>query len=251
MSDNRVIILGAEHHQSGAAGGLMPRMARALVVCAHPDDESFGLGAVLAALAEAGTKVSVLSFTRGEASTLNADTEDLGAVRADELAAAATVLGVTETELLDYRDGHLIDVAVAELAEHVHRRIVLAGADTVFVFDEGGVTGHPDHGHATAAAMLAAEHHDLEVVAWTIPHHVAETLNAEFDTTFVGRRPEDIDVSIKVDRAIQLKAIDCHKSQSVDNPVLWRRLELLGDVEHLRYLRKRPRALNRAVAVPA
>lgn len=33
----------------------LPRLARVLGVCAHPDDESFGLGAVLAALAKAGT----------------------------------------------------------------------------------------------------------------------------------------------------------------------------------------------------
>jgi len=42
----------------------------ALAVIAHPDDESFGLGAVLAALSGAGAQVRVLCFTRGEASTL-------------------------------------------------------------------------------------------------------------------------------------------------------------------------------------
>jgi LmbE family N-acetylglucosaminyl deacetylase len=47
----------------------------ALAVIAHPDDESFGLGAVLAAFG-AGTQVRVLCFTRGEASTLG--TTDAG-----------------------------------------------------------------------------------------------------------------------------------------------------------------------------
>ena len=41
----------------------------ALAVIAHPDDESFGLGGVLARLAADGTRVRVLCFTRGEAST--------------------------------------------------------------------------------------------------------------------------------------------------------------------------------------
>ncbi|HLI74718.1 MAG TPA: PIG-L family deacetylase, partial [Acidimicrobiales bacterium] len=44
----------------------------ALAVVAHPDDESFGLGAVLAALVRSGGDVRVLSFTHGEASTLGA-----------------------------------------------------------------------------------------------------------------------------------------------------------------------------------
>lgn len=49
-----------------------------------------------------------------------------------------------------------------------------------------------------------------------------------------------IDLTITVDRAAQLEAIACHASQSTHNRVLWRRLELLGNTEHLRYLRKAP-----------
>lgn len=54
-----------------------------------------------------------------------------------------------------------------------------------------------------------------------------------------GRRAAaQIDLTITVDRTAQLKAIACHASQSTGNPILWRRLQLLGDSEHLRYLRK-------------
>jgi LmbE family N-acetylglucosaminyl deacetylase len=56
----------------------------------------------------------------------------------------------------------------------------------------------------------------------------------------VAGAPAQIDLTITVDRAAQLKAIACHASQSTHNPVLWCRLELLGDTEHLRYLRKPP-----------
>jgi len=34
----------------------------ALVVCAHPDDESFGLGCVLCTLADTGSRLSVVCF---------------------------------------------------------------------------------------------------------------------------------------------------------------------------------------------
>jgi N-acetylglucosamine malate deacetylase 2 len=217
----------------------LPQPAHALVVCAHPDDESFGLGAVVAAMADAGSEISVLCFTHGEASKLGEPVNNLALVRADELTQAATVLGVTRTELLDYPDGHLEEVELGTLADHVKHQVALSHADTLLVFDEGGITGHPDHRHATTAAVLAAERDGLDVIAWAIPDAVAQALNAEFATTFVGRSPDDIHLSAAVDRSVQLKAIACHLSQRTDNPVLWRRLELLGDVEHLRYLRRR------------
>lgn len=225
-----------------APGGL-PHAERVLVVCAHPDDESFGLGAVIAAMADGGTEVGLLCYTRGELSTLGATTDGLAAVRAEELAAAAAVLGVTAPVLLDRPDGSLAGVPVEELVGDVERHLGRFPADALLVFDEGGVTGHPDHGAATAAAVVAADRHDLAVIAWTVPDAVASALNAEFGTAFVGRPAGDIDVAVDVDRARQLRAVACHVSQSTDNPVLWRRLALLGDTEHLRYLRRagRPR----------
>jgi LmbE family N-acetylglucosaminyl deacetylase len=72
-----------------------PRGAR---VYAHPDDETFVLGGVLGALVDAGTAVGGLCFSRGEASILGGRPDDLGAVRAAELAAAARVLGLRRCE---------------------------------------------------------------------------------------------------------------------------------------------------------
>jgi N-acetylglucosamine malate deacetylase 2 len=225
------------HRARTQGGGGLPRLARVLAVCAHPDDESFGLGAVLAALTGAGAETSMLCFTHGEASTLGPGTGDLRRIRAGELAAATAVLGMADTTLLNYRDGGLAAVPVATLAAHVHQQVQRARPAALLVFDEGGITGHPDHCQATAAALTAASRLGLTVIAWVIPGHVAAALNAEFGTAFAGRPPEPIDLAITVDRAAQLKAIACHASQCADNPVLWRRLELLGDTEHLRFLR--------------
>jgi N-acetylglucosamine malate deacetylase 2 len=222
---------------AAATTGQFPCLTGVLAVCAHPDDESFGLGAVLATLADRGTAVSVLCFTHGEASTLHGVGGDLGVVRAGEVAAAAKVLGVERAELLDYPDGGLGGVPLDELAAHVRRAASIAGTRTLLVFDEGGITGHPDHRRATQAALAAAAMGNQAVIAWTIPDTVAEALNAEFNTSFVGCAPHRIDRAVTVDRRRQLEAIECHASQSMDNPVLWRRLELLGDTEHLRLLR--------------
>lgn len=209
-------------------------------VCAHPDDESFGLGAVLSTLTQAGQRTGVLCFTHGEASTLHISGADLATTRANELKAAADALGVNDTQLLSYPDGNLKNQPLDELAQHVRQFARRADADTLLVFDDGGITGHPDHQRATDAAIDAATTLDLTVLAWTLPQAVAEALNHEFHTQFVGRADHEIDLQLTVDRSQQLAAINCHQSQSTDNPVLWRRLELLGDYEHLRYLRRTP-----------
>jgi LmbE family N-acetylglucosaminyl deacetylase len=73
---------------------MLPGWWSALVVVAHPDDETFGLGALIAGLTTRGTAVQVLCFTRGEASTLNENDSDLLAARARELRQAGSALGV-------------------------------------------------------------------------------------------------------------------------------------------------------------
>jgi LmbE family N-acetylglucosaminyl deacetylase len=183
----------------------------------------------------------VLCFTHGEASTLGADSGDLGRVRAGELAAAASELGVGHVDLLDYCDGRLAEETLDELTAPIRRAAERAMVDLLLVFDEGGITGHPDHRRATEAGIAAARELDLPVLAWALPQRVTEVLNSEFSAGFVGRRDEELDYFVGVERTRQFRAIDQHVSQATDNPVLGRRLELQGNREAFRWL-SRPRA---------
>jgi LmbE family N-acetylglucosaminyl deacetylase len=214
----------------------LPAWPSVVVVCAHPDDESFGLGAVVSSFVEAGSRLGLLCLTHGEASTLHDVAGELHVVRAEELEAASTVLGVDRVALLDYPDGRVAGCDADALADVVAGWSGALAPSGMLVFDEGGITGHADHQAATAAAVRAAAMLGLPVLAWALPNAVAEVLNDEFGTVFVGRRDDELDVACSVDRTRQLEAIHCHRSQSADNPVLWRRLELLGSREHLRYL---------------
>jgi len=65
--------------------GLLPPWPAVLAVVAHPDDESFGLGAIIDTMTSAGAAVHLLCYTRGEASTLNQAGADLYQQRAREL----------------------------------------------------------------------------------------------------------------------------------------------------------------------
>lgn len=215
---------------------------RALAVVAHPDDESFGLGGLLDELVRRGAEVSVLCFTHGEASTLHGCDGGLAAVRAAELDAAAAILAVSHTRLLDYPDGALSRIPVPELAARVRELAGELHPTHLMAFDEGGITGHPDHVQATRAALAAASELNLPVFGWALPQAVASALNTEYGTSFIGRPDHQIDWELTVDRGRQWRAIAAHRSQSTGNPVLLRRLELLGNREHVRILRVRNQA---------
>lgn len=215
----------------------LPDWTSVLAVVAHPDDESFGLGAILDTFARSGTAVHVLCFTHGEASTVQGSSENLATLRAAELQDAATTLGIASAELRHHPDGGLSRISLSILAAEVAEAVAQSGAQGMVVFDPSGVTGHADHAAASAAALEAAAMEDLPVLGWTLPETVAQQLNDEYDATFFGHETTAIDVVIPVDRDRQRVASLAHVSQAIPSSVLWRRLELLGDKEHLRWLR--------------
>ena len=220
--------------RSGQARAVLPAWPIALVVIAHPDDESFGLGAVIDKITSAGAAVHILCFTHGGASTLNQMHTDLHRVRETELRRAAAELGAAGVTLLDYPDGGLAGIAPAELAGHV--AAAAARASGLLTFDDTGVTGHPDHRSATGAAVLAGRRAGLPVLAWTLPAAVAARLSADAGQHFAGQPPDRIDLCVRVSRERQRRAALLHASQISAGAVLWQRLRLLGDREYLRWL---------------
>ncbi|MDJ0463780.1 PIG-L family deacetylase [Streptomyces sp. H27-C3] len=140
---------------------------RVVVVAAHPDDEVLGFGGTIALLAAAGTHVTVVAITDGEASHPDSrvlTTRELVRIRAAETRAALAELGakdstvvrlhVPDTGVTTYED----DVA-AQLAPLVH------GADLVVAPWTGDV--HGDHEAAGRAAVRAAA--SAEVPCWLYP----------------------------------------------------------------------------------
>ncbi|MHB1927849.1 MAG: PIG-L family deacetylase [Acidimicrobiales bacterium] len=227
------------HADRDAAQVRVPEVLRPLrsplAVVAHPDDESFGLGGVLAALAATGRRVSLLCFTAGEGSTLGASAE-LALTRTAELGVAARVLGVDEYWMEGLPDGGLAGMSDGELSARVQARVEQAGADAVVVLDRGGVTGHGDHRAASAAALAVAANAGLPALEWGLPSGVADALAAGFAPEMHGLTDGEL-MTLTVDRNRHWEAIRAHVSQHPDNPLLRRRLELLGGNETLRLVR--------------
>jgi N-acetylglucosamine malate deacetylase 2 len=220
----------------GLLSPLLPAWKRPLVVVAHPDDETFGLGAIISHMAAAGARVHILCYTHGEASTLNENHTDLLRQRDHELRQASAALGVAGITLLDYGDDHLDAQPPAELADRVTAVAALQHPDGLLAFDDTGITGHPDHRAATAAAVRAGTALSLPVLAWALAADVADRLRAKTGQPFAGQPPGNLDLQIPVDRACQRQASWLHTSQISPTAVVWRRLDLQGDTEHLRWL---------------
>ena len=223
--------------QMSRSVGVPPVWTSVLVVMAHPDEASFGLGAILDAFVFAGARVEVLCLTHGQAWTLQGAPGDLAALRGAELASAADVLGPTRAEMLDCPDGALSEVGQTRLVAEVVEAADSCFPDGLLVFDTAEVIGHLDHVTATSAGLLAAELLNLPVLGWALSETVVAQLIHEFGTGFTGPRDEDIDLRVTLDRARQHLARHALQGQALPGSARWRRLELLADTESLRWLR--------------
>jgi LmbE family N-acetylglucosaminyl deacetylase len=144
----------------------MAEQLRLMCVLAHPDDESLGVGGILAKHAAEGVATYLVTATRGErgwtgAEQDNPGLEGLGKIREAELLAAAQVLGLREVRFLNYIDGDLDQAdppqAVTRIVGHLRR----VKPHVVVTFDPFGAYGHPDHiaisQLTTAACVCAAD----------------------------------------------------------------------------------------------
>ncbi|MEV0563041.1 PIG-L family deacetylase [Dactylosporangium sp. NPDC050588] len=126
-------------------------------IWAHPDDETYGAGGIMAAAIANGQRVVCVSATAGELGTDDPvawPPERLGRTRRWEAAAAMAVLGVTDHRFLGYPDGGLAAMDPAEPVERIAALLADVAPDTVLTFGPDGGTFHPDH--QTISAWVGA-----------------------------------------------------------------------------------------------
>jgi LmbE family N-acetylglucosaminyl deacetylase len=121
-----------------------------LCILAHPDDESLGAGGTLAKYAAEGVETYLVTATRGQRGWKGAAEDDpgpdgLGEIRSAELAAAAEVLGIRRSWLLDHMDGALAGVDAEEITTEIARVVREVRPQVVVSFGPDGIYGHPDH----------------------------------------------------------------------------------------------------------
>ncbi|KAG2449919.1 hypothetical protein HYH02_000024 [Chlamydomonas schloesseri] len=116
--------------------------SRALVVVAHPDDESLFFANYITSAVRAGVQVHILCLSTGNA-------DGLGKVREKELLRACALLQIPRDRvtILDQprlQDGfHEWDTSA--VAPAVAAAVKAVQPDELVTFDAGGVSGHPNH----------------------------------------------------------------------------------------------------------
>src|SRR5436309_1317223 len=134
---------------------------RLLISYAHPDDESFGLGGLIARYVAEGVEVSLICATSGERGTVKEEFlkgyDSVKELRLAELDCAAEKLKLKHIVKLGYKDSGMMGSETSNDADclwqatedDVTRRVVEVIRDlkpqVVVTFNKYGGYGHPDH----------------------------------------------------------------------------------------------------------
>jgi LmbE family N-acetylglucosaminyl deacetylase len=142
---------------------------RAVVVSPHPDDDVLGAGGLLRRLANAGTNLTLIGVTSGEAShprSMMVTPTGLARRREAESRTAYRRLGIDpHTERLGIPDGQVAghaDVLTGAIAEHLE--------PGTWCVAPWRADGHPDHdaaGRAAESACAASGSHLVSYLVWT------------------------------------------------------------------------------------
>jgi LmbE family N-acetylglucosaminyl deacetylase len=137
---------------------------RILVAFAHPDDESFGLGGLIAKYVADGVDVYYVCSTNGDVGTIpehmQGQYNSIAELRLSELACASAKLGFTEVVKLGYKDSGMMGSDTSQdpncswyiwnntpniMIDRMVHEIRRIKPQVVITFNKYGAYGHPDH----------------------------------------------------------------------------------------------------------
>jgi len=243
-------------------------MTTMLGIWAHPDDEVFVSGGLLADAARRGDRAVCLHMTDGGAGLSFGQPSSphaLASVRRAELEASLACLGVQEQRFFGYEDGRLGQVPADEAIARIHEVLVELQPDRIVTFGRDGFTGHPDHQALSwwveaATDLWSQPEARLTQVVMSNGYRDAfvPALN-EFDVFWPGHPTphSDPDLSFRLDDELieaKVDALRCHASQMTPFFDAYgdRFMRSLASIEHYREFRvarrQRARALGSLVA---
>ncbi len=181
---------------------------RLLVVFAHPDDESMGMGGTLAKYAAEGVETYLVCATRGERGWFGPEEQNpgpdaLGQIRTKELENAIAELGMKGLCFLGYSDGELGRADPAEAIGKIVTYIRRIMPQVIVTFPPDGNYGHPDHiaiGQFTSAAIVCAADASYKDSENSAPHRVSKLYYMVDSENFINLiKPFVGDITFPVD----------------------------------------------------
>lgn len=187
--------------------GEILRGQRALVLAAHPDDETLGVGGIMLRLSRDGCEVSVVFYTRGDQGYADPDeAEHIAAAREAEARGAVHLLGGMTCEFLEGRDMGLRPDG--ETLQATIRAIRRFRPDLLFAHWIDDL--HPDHQAAGRLAETA-----LRFAGRSLALHLGEPWAPRAAFSFETMKPFTpsyiVDISRDFDQVCQ--AFKCYRSQ--------------------------------------
>ena len=227
---------------------------RVLVSLAHPDDESFGSGPLVAKLVAEGAEVTLICATNGDVGSAEEKYmqgySSVAEMRLAELDCAAKVLGFKEVVLFGYRDSGMMGSAdnndpkslwqapLDEVTDRIVEVMRRVRPQVILTFDPYGGYGHPDHikiNRATLAAFQKVQSdpvHPQKVyyggfpkrLMWLSlmwmrvrgqnPRKLGLNGDMDFQAVYDNILPTHVQISVSNYLAIGKQAADCHASQA-------------------------------------
>ena len=212
---------------------------RIMIWCAHPDDEIL-IGGTIAAHADAGAQVVVVTISRGDAGYCRAEwADDIAQRRREEAAACDDILGITERVFLDRpdqgvrHDWKLTRLLIEQLRKHRPQALFTLGPNDRNR-DHSAVHEMTDEIVWQAGENILADHGEPYSVPLVFIYHGHEGLgpSIEVDVTPWAARKADAWLSQTTqvemlprirERMAALKALQAEGGIDTERFVLWSR----------------------------
>lgn len=184
-------------------------MNKILIIGAHPDDESLGLGGSIKKFSDEGSEIFFLCFTDGQ---YGRDTSESGITeRENQARKACSILGINNSKFHRYHDQKLDSVSLIDLVKNIEEVLNSFKPNIVFTHFWGDV--NQDHRRVFEACLIATRPTPKniinEVICFETPSSTEWGLKTFSPNYFV-------DISETLDKKIE--AIKQYKKEINDYP---------------------------------
>jgi LmbE family N-acetylglucosaminyl deacetylase len=204
------------------------RLGTIMGIWAHPDDETFLSGGVMAAAVANGQTLVCVTATKGEAGNYDHTrwpNVDLGSIRAAELDEALRHLGIKHHHYLNCQDGCCSDAPRPAIITRLCHLIDKYAPDTILTFGPDGWSGHPDHCQVSRWVSEAVSTHEKKPKVYHTLH------THEQYEKYLKQVDDKLNFFFNIDQPLLANADDCAICFELPKDICKQKLEALKAME--------------------